>query len=519
MSISSSFCTNCGGGLGSEHRFCPSCGHEAAGTPLVASPPTMVAASFPSTPAAPPPPTLSGDRQLIGGRFHLVGVLGRGASGTVYLATEAPAGSEVALKSLDPALASTPAFRDRFRAEAVTLAGLSHPNLVRVRDYLEDDTGAYLVMDRVEGPSLRRLLSSYGRLAPEQACGVLCGALSGLGSAHDHHLLHGDVKPENVLIDRAGLSQLTDFGQAVPLGSPSSGGSAPYLSPEAIEGRPLDQRSDLYAMGVVLYECLAGRPPFVADQVPTVLHQALHQLPPAIPGLPPPMADLVARALAKEPDPRPASAQQFLAELTEAASRSYGADWATRAGVAALAGAVGVGVAVALGTGVAGAAQPGVGVLASGAGRATGSHTSRLLPKVVVSHKLASAVAATVLVVGAVTGVVVATSATAHPIASTYVMKLQNSTVDLNADGELSDVTENAQGAITGVLTADPPLYGSGPLTGTVHGSAIRFTVGSPSYAYTGEVGSHSLSGTYTAGGQRGTWRATAQPSGPAASP
>ena len=159
----------------------------------------------------------------MGGRFRLDGVLGRGAAGTVYLAKDEVLDEVVALKVLAPTLASQPEFRARFRTESITLANLSHPNVVRVHDYFEDEAGAYLVMDRVDGPSLRQLLAAYGRPFRSRL-------------THEKGLLHGDVKPENVLVDMAGDSKLTDFGQAIPIGSVATGGTGAYMSPETLGG-------------------------------------------------------------------------------------------------------------------------------------------------------------------------------------------------------------------------------------------------------------------------------------------
>jgi serine/threonine-protein kinase len=358
----------------------------------------------------------------MGGRFRLEGVLGRGAAGTVYLAKDEVLDEVVALKVLAPTLASQPEFRARFRAESITLASLSHPNVVRVHDYFEDEAGAYLVMDRVDGPSLRQLLAAYGHLAPEQACGVLGGALSGLAFAHEKGLLHGDVKPENVLVDMAGDSKLTDFGQAIPIGSVATGGTGAYMSPETLGGRPLDERSDLYSMGAVLYECFAGRAPFGAGQDATLAFQTAHELPAAITGLPSPMARLVARALAKDPSERPQSARDFLSELGDAARKSFGADWVTRAGVAALAGGVGVGVALASGAGSAGATAAatagGVGSAGLGGGGSAASstgHSGHWLSKFLLANKAATVAVTAVIVTGAVVGGVVAARSPANP--------------------------------------------------------------------------------------------------------
>jgi hypothetical protein len=515
MTMASAFCVNCGSGLDAGDQFCPTCGH---GVQVL------------DAPTAPP------DAFTVGGRFRLEGVLGRGSAGTVYLAYDESRGALVALKSLDPALASMPEFVARFRVEAAMLAGLSHPNVVGVHDYVEVDSGNYLVMERVEGPSLRQLLTSYGRLAPEQACGVLCGALSGLGYVHERGLLHGDVKPENVLVDSAGVSQLTDFGQAVPLGSASSGGSAPYMSPEAIGGTPLDARSDLYSMGVVLYESLAGQPPFMSDQLPTLLHRAIHEPPQAIAGLAAPMAALLVRCLAKDPSGRPQSADEFLLALTEAARDSYGADWMARAGVAALAGALGVGVAVALESGsaqAAVAASSGAGTAHTGTGAASTAaktakpaltHSSRWLPKALVAHKTAAIAVAGVLVTGAVAGGVIALTGSPSRVQldSTYAMEDHNLTVDESSVGELTHVTESSNGEIAGQFTVDPPLYGTGPFKGTVRGSSISFTVPT-GLILSGQLNSQgAMSGTYVsvrggsvASGQKGTWRASPQRNAP----
>jgi hypothetical protein len=416
MSTNDSFCASCGSALESGQRFCATCGEQVLGVGSTADPATASS-------------TLSG-------RFRLRGVLGRGAAGTVYLAVDESLGQEVAVKSLDPALAVESEFRARLRAESTTLAALVHPNIVNVRDYFEDADGAYLVMDRIEGASLRQLLSSFGHLTAEQTCGVLSGALSGLAFAHDRGLLHGDLKPENVLVDRAGLSKLSDFGQAVPLGSVASGGSVPYMSPEALRGAPLDARSDLYSMGAVLFECLAGRSAFVADQVPTLVHQILHEPAPSISGVPEPMSALLTHSLAKDPSGRPQSAREMLAELTDAANRSYGADWAARAGVAALSGAVAVGVALEAGAAPSGPAAVRAATTSTGtttpsstpspdptrplgqsasdavAPSAPGVSSARWLPRTLAGHKAMAAVLAAVVLAGAAIGIVLGTQNT-----------------------------------------------------------------------------------------------------------
>jgi hypothetical protein len=303
------------------------------------------------------------------------------------------------------------------------------------------------------------------------------------------------------------------------------------MSPEAISARGLDERSDLYSMGVVLYECLGGRAPFFADQLPALLHQALNEAPAPIAGLASPMAALLSRALAKDPAERPQSAAAFLAELNQAADDAYGADWRTRAGIAALAGTLGVGVVLALDAAHAGAAMvassgPSIGGGAGGGGggahagtttlakgaKGAASHSSRWLPKTLLANKVATAAVSVALVGGVVAGGVVALS---HKPARTelntsYLMAYDNTTHNVHAYGELSHVTETSKGAITGQLTVDAPLEGSGPIVGQVNGSNLTFTVTTTSASFKGTVHSDdTISGTYASGGQVGTWLAS----------
>jgi eukaryotic-like serine/threonine-protein kinase len=178
----------------------------------------------------------------------------------------------VAIKILHPHLAHDPAFLERFRREARAAAALSHPNVVGVHDWGEGEGGAYLVLQLVEGLSLREVLRHRGRLDPAEALAVLGPAAAGLAAAHASGLVHRDVKPENLLIGRDGTVRVTDFGLARAAASATSTfgadvlvGSPHYLSPEAVNGLQLDARADVYALGVVLFECLTGAPPHARD--------------------------------------------------------------------------------------------------------------------------------------------------------------------------------------------------------------------------------------------------------------
>lgn len=208
----------------------------------------------------------------VGGRYVLRGILGRGGMATVHRARDEVLDRDVAVKLLHAHLASDPAFLDRFRREARAAAALSHPNVVAVHDWGETDEGPFLVLQLIDGPSLREVLRHRRRLHPEEVVSVLGPAAAGLGAAHTAGLVHRDVKPENLLLGLDGTVRVTDFGLARAAASATSTfgtdvlvGSPHYLSPEAVRGEPLDPRADVYALGVVLFELLTGRPPFEAD--------------------------------------------------------------------------------------------------------------------------------------------------------------------------------------------------------------------------------------------------------------
>ncbi len=204
----------------------------------------------------------------VGDRYVLLGEVGRGGMASVHRAHDEVLDRTVAVKLLHPHLARDPAFLERFRREARAAAALNHPNVVGVHDWGEGEDGAYLVLQLVEGLSLREVLRHRGRLDPAEALAVLGPAAAGLAAAHAFGLVHRDVKPENLLIGRDGTVRVTDFGLARAAASTTSTfeadvlvGSPHYLSPEAVDGQRLDARADVYALGIVLFECLTGTPP------------------------------------------------------------------------------------------------------------------------------------------------------------------------------------------------------------------------------------------------------------------
>jgi tRNA A-37 threonylcarbamoyl transferase component Bud32 len=256
--------------------------------------------------------------------------LGHGASARVVAATRNDTGQQVAIKYLAPRLLRDPNFLARFREEVELLASIDVPHVVRLFDYVEDPgVGAAIVMELVDGVSLHEMITRQGATSPESALVVLKGSLLGLAAAHQLGIVHRDYKPENVLVDGAGNSKLTDFGVAVKAGQRAPVGGTPlYMAPEQWNGEPATPASDIYAATAVFFECLTGQTPFSGR----LEHLAMqHQTAPIPVGLfDRPLQALIERGLAKDPRDRPAHAVEFVAELNEVADGAYGADWEER---------------------------------------------------------------------------------------------------------------------------------------------------------------------------------------------
>ncbi|MFN2462400.1 MAG: serine/threonine-protein kinase [Candidatus Dormibacteria bacterium] len=314
-------------------------------------------------------------------KYEILGTLGSGATGTVYLANEPALDRRVAYKELAPSLAADPIFLERFRGEARVMASLDHPNCVRVFDFFEEEGRAVLVSEYVPGASLRQVAEFAGHLTPEQALGVVKGALKGLAYAHGIGLVHRDIKPENLLADEEGTSKLADFGQALVASGPGAAGGMPagspaYMSPEMAAGGRVDLRTDIYSCGAMLFEFLTGRPAFTGDNPLAVMRKHINDPVPdprsLNSDLPEDVGVLVKRAMAKDPEDRQRTAEQFLDELEAAAVAGYGADWEKRSSikklVAAAAAALGL-LLVGGGAAMASTAAAGEAVLGAGISR------------------------------------------------------------------------------------------------------------------------------------------------------
>jgi eukaryotic-like serine/threonine-protein kinase len=255
--------------------------------------------------------------------------LGSGGFGVVMLARHDESGVLVAIKYLNPDLLADQEFTTLFRGEAQTLAALDDRNIVRLYEYVESQSGAAIVMELIDGVTLRAILARQGSTTPEAALVVLQGSLLGLAAAHWHGVVHRDYKPENVLVDGEGVSKLTDFGIAARAGDrPFPAGTLPYAAPEQIAGAPAGPASDVYAATVTFYECLTGHPPFTGD-TEALLRQHRSEPVPLEP-VPEPLRPLVADGMAKDPDLRPVDGIALVAKLRAAAAGTYGEDWEER---------------------------------------------------------------------------------------------------------------------------------------------------------------------------------------------
>ena len=251
--------------------------------------------------------------------YRIESVIGRGGMGVVYRATDLSLERPVALKLVAPELAEDEHFRRRFLKEPKLAAALDHPNVVPIYEAGERDGQLYLAMRFVEGNDMRTLLRADGGLAIERALAILVQVASALDAAHRRGLVHRDVKPANVLVDEDGHAYLTDFGVTKQFGGDTTEtgqivGTLDYLSPEQIRGEDVDGRADVYALGCVLYQCLAGSPPFHRATEAETLWAQMQEPVPAVPGRPA-LDPVLRKALAKDPGDRYGSC----AELIEAA--------------------------------------------------------------------------------------------------------------------------------------------------------------------------------------------------------
>jgi len=269
---------------------------------------------------------------IVDGRYRIIGRLGSGGMADVYEAEDTQLGRRVALKLLHRRFAEDAEFVERFRREASSAAGLNHPNIVQVFDRGEWDGTYYIAMELLEGRNLKQVVRDHGALDPALAVDIVLQILKAARFAHRRGVVHRDIKPHNVIVDAEGRAKVTDFGIARAGASDmtetgSIMGTAQYLSPEQAQGQPVDARSDLYSIGIVLYELLTGAPPFDADSPVTIALKQVSEdpVPPRLrnPAVSPALDAVVMRALRKDPAQRYQDAEAFIAALETAMAGGY----------------------------------------------------------------------------------------------------------------------------------------------------------------------------------------------------
>ena len=284
----------------------------------------------------PESPRVDAER-VLAGRYRLRRPIARGGMAEVWEAVDDILGRPVAVKLLLPHLAADEAFRERFRREAIAAARLAHPHVVATFDTGVDEGVAYIVMELVTGRTLHELLASHGALSPQRAVGIAVQVADALDYAHRHGIIHRDIKPANILLGDADAVKVADFGIAkaavAPTGDGANGdgagmdltrsgmiiGTAKYLSPEQVHGQELDGRADIYSLGIVLYEMLCGRPPYVGETDVAVAMKHVQDRP-ASPrhlraGIPRSLETVVLRMLAKSPADRYETAAELQSAL------------------------------------------------------------------------------------------------------------------------------------------------------------------------------------------------------------
>jgi serine/threonine-protein kinase len=264
------------------------------------------------------------------GSYKITEKIGEGGMGAVFKGIDLMLEREVAIKMLRPELASQPQVLERFRAEAVTLAKLNHPNVATLHSFFRQGDDFFMVMEFVRGHTLDTVVQRSGAMDCDRAISLFCQALEGIGRAHKLGIIHRDIKPANIMLTEEGSVKVMDFGIARVLGTSRMTkqgnivGTVEYMSPEAIQGEESDARSDVYSLGILLYEMLTGRVPFVKDTEFSLMMAQIQEAPPPprtfAAHIPVPVEQAIMRALAKKPEAR----FQTVGEFREALEKSAG---------------------------------------------------------------------------------------------------------------------------------------------------------------------------------------------------
>src|SRR5882724_4434984 len=329
-----STCTACGTEILASSRFCSSCG-----SPSSSSNDGATLDFGPATPRSPRPISRSGSRQssspaafssegrflpgsLIAGRYRIIALLGRGGMGEVYRADDLTLGQPVALKFLPDQAAGDEALLERFRNEVRTARKVSHPNVCRVYDVGEVDGQTFFTMEYVDGEDLASLLRRIGRLPQDKALDMARQLCAGLAAAHAKGVLHRDMKPANIMLDGRGQVVITDFGLAGVAdqieGAEVRSGTPAYMAPEQLAGKEVSVRSDIYALGLVLYEVFTGKRAFAESSAKTLHNKREEHLSrpsSLVKDLDPAIERVILRCLETDPAVRPAKVMSVAAAL------------------------------------------------------------------------------------------------------------------------------------------------------------------------------------------------------------
>src|SRR5829696_6241117 len=264
---------------------------------------------------------------IVDGRYRITDRIGSGGMADVYCADDTHLGREVALKVLHRRFSQDEEFVERFRREASAAAGLQHPNVVGVYDRGSHDDTWYIAMERLRGPTLKQVVVEEAPLDQRRSIDLIVQVLTAAGFAHKRGVVHRDFKPHNVIIGPGDAVKVTDFGIARAGASEmtetgSIMGTAQYLSPEQAQGQRVDQRSDLYSIGIMLFELLTGTVPFTGESAVSIALKHVSEPAPSVaslrPDVHPALEAIVARALVKDPGGRFQSAEEFILALDEA---------------------------------------------------------------------------------------------------------------------------------------------------------------------------------------------------------
>jgi predicted Ser/Thr protein kinase len=326
-------CPKCSAENPPDNKFCGSCGEELSSlsqAPTVAAPEGEAAPSPVQSPHV--GRIVSSDSVPAGGftpgtiladRYRVIGLLGRGGMGEVYRADDLKLGQPVALKFLPPKLSDDPVRRERFFAEVRITRQLSHPNICRVYDIGDVDGRHFLSMEYIDGEDLASLMKRIGSLTNEKALDIARQLVAGLTVAHERGVLHRDLKPANIMLDGHGRVRITDFGLAIAVGDESQAeeiaGTPAYMAPEQLAGKGATIRSDIYSLGLILYEICTGKKAFKATTLAELREQKETQTPRAPSelrdGIDPVVERVIQRCMEKDPNARPASVAQLAQAL------------------------------------------------------------------------------------------------------------------------------------------------------------------------------------------------------------